>query len=145
MPVEAVTSTGASLYSNQPTRAPKQEMDGEMFLQLLITQMQHQDPSSPMDTSQMMAQTAQLASMEQLTNISKLAEETFALNMRGVASELVGKTVGYVDADGKELTGTVSSVSFAGPVPIVKIGDTEISLDAVTGVKGSNPDIPNHH
>ncbi|WP_159599277.1 flagellar hook capping FlgD N-terminal domain-containing protein [Agromyces humi] len=137
MTVEAVSSTGASMYSTPQTRAPKQEMDGEMFLQLLITQMQYQDPTSPMDTSQMMAQTAQLASMEQLTNMSKLSEESFALNMRSSASALIGREVTYKDKNGDEVTGIASSVSFTGSVPTVTVGDTEISLDAISGIKGS--------
>ncbi len=116
------------------TNASKQKMDGQMFLQLLVAQLRAQDPSSPMDTNAMMTQTAQLASMEQLTTMSNLTQESFSLQMRVAASSLIGKEVGYVDADGKEQKGIATSVSFANSVPMVTIGDKSIRLDAISGI-----------
>ncbi|WP_051321642.1 flagellar hook assembly protein FlgD [Chrysiogenes arsenatis] len=50
---------------------PKQEMGKDEFLKLLITQMQQQDPTNPMDNAQMIAQTAQFSSLEQMSNMAK--------------------------------------------------------------------------
>lgn len=112
----------------------KQKMDGQMFMQLLVAQLRAQDPSSPMDTNAMMTQTAQLASMEQLTTMSNLSQESFSLQMRVAASALIGKEVGYVDSDGTVKKGIASAVSFADAVPTVTIGDKSIRLDAISGV-----------
>ena len=120
--------------ANTSTNASKQKMDGEMFLQLLVAQLRAQDPSSPMDTNAMMTQTSQLASMEQLTTMSNLTQESFSLQMRVAASALIGKEVGYVDADGKQQKGIASAVSFADSVPTVTVGDKSIRLDAISGV-----------
>ncbi|MDF2917484.1 MAG: flagellar hook capping protein, partial [Microbacterium sp.] len=57
---------GATPTTSAPPPAPKQTLDSEVFLQLLVAQMKNQDPSSPLDTNEMMAQTTQLAMMEQL-------------------------------------------------------------------------------
>jgi flagellar basal-body rod modification protein FlgD len=134
--VAGVTATG--LYtSSTATTAPKQQLDGEVFLQLLVTQLRSQDPSSPMDTNEMMGQMTQLASMEQLTAQSKTAQENFALQMRIAAAALVGKEVDYVDATGAARSGVVTRVSYAAGVPTVTIGDTTVSLDAVGGVKNA--------
>ncbi|WP_084618057.1 flagellar hook assembly protein FlgD [Jonesia quinghaiensis] len=132
------TTTQAGMYTT-PTgvRSPKQDMDGEMFLNLLVTQLKNQDPSSPMDTTEMMAQTSQLASMEQLTKLTTISQENFALQMRVASAALVGQTVTYTGEDGKPASGVVDSISYAGEVPVVKIGDTEISLDAVAGISSS--------
>ncbi|MBN9239750.1 MAG: flagellar hook capping protein [Micrococcales bacterium 70-64] len=116
----------------------KQKMDGEMFMQLLVAQLRAQDPSSPMDTNAMMTQTAQLASMEQLTSMSKLSQESFSLQMRVAASSLIGKEVGYVDADGKTQKGIATAVSFANAVPTVTIGDKSIRLDAISDVANAS-------
>ena len=112
----------------------KQKLDGEMFLQLLVAQLRAQDPSSPMDTNAMMTQTTQLASMEQLTSMTNLTQESFSLQMRMAAANLVGKEVAYVDAEGTAQTGIASSVSFVDSVPTVTIGDESIRLDAISGV-----------
>jgi flagellar basal-body rod modification protein FlgD len=41
-----------------------------MFLKLLVTQLEHQDPTQPQDESQFIGQLAQFASLEQLTGIN---------------------------------------------------------------------------
>jgi flagellar basal-body rod modification protein FlgD len=136
MPVDAVTGTVATAPpSAAAARTPKQSMDSEMFLQLLVAQLRAQDPSSPMDTNEMMAQTTQLASMEQLTTMTNMTQESFSLQMRVAASALLGQEVSYANADGTTATGIVSSVSFEQAVPTVKVGDLELPLDAVAGVR----------
>lgn len=136
--VDAVTGSDtvakSGIYTTQPTRAPKQSLDSEAFMQLLVTQLRNQDPSSPMDTNQMISQTTQLAMMEKLTNLDTTSQEGFALQMRSAAASLIGHTVSYLDKNGDTKTGVAGSVSYAGSVPIVTVGDAKINLDAILGV-----------
>jgi flagellar basal-body rod modification protein FlgD len=109
-------------------------MDSEVFMSLLVTQLRNQDPSSPMDTNQMIAQTTQLAMMEKLTELSKTGTETFSLQMRMAAAALVGQDVSYAGEDGVMISGVATAVSYAGPVPTVTVGGKEILLDVISGV-----------
>jgi len=127
-----VTSTG--LYTNQVARDPKQTMDSEVFMHLLVTQLRNQDPSSPMDTNQMIAQTTQLAQMEKMTQMAETSTEDFSLQMRIAAASLVGKQVTYTGKDGVTVTGVAASVSFAGAVPTVSVGGVNVPLDLVSGI-----------
>lgn len=133
MPIEPVASA-ARPSSAAPVNNPKQTMDGEMFMKLLVAQLKNQDPSSPMDTNAMMAQTTQLAMMEKLTEMATTSGEDFSLQMRSAASALLGKTVTYTGPDGSSVTGTVTSVSFDGFTPKVTVNGTSVALDALTGV-----------
>lgn len=137
MPIENVDVT-ARADADYPTaganRAPRQEMDSEVFMSLLVAQLRNQDPSSPMDTNQMIAQSTQLAMMEKLTDLSSTSNESFSLQMRVAASGLVGKDVSYENDKGDTVTGIASAVSFAGPVPVVTVGGKDIPLDAISGV-----------
>ena len=47
------------------------ELGKDAFLQLLTTQLAHQDPTAPQDNAQMIAQLAQFSSLEALTQIQK--------------------------------------------------------------------------
>lgn len=58
----APTATGAA-------GARPDALGRDTFLQLLITQLQHQDPTQPKDDSEFLAQLAQFSSLESLTNI----------------------------------------------------------------------------
>lgn len=137
-------SAVAGMYTGNGTAvvadAKSGSLDKQAFLELLITQLRNQDPSSPMDSNALMQQTTQMASMESLTEISTTSREAFALQMRAAAAALVGQTVSY--ANGSEtLTGTVTAVSYAGAVPTVTVGGKEIPLDAVATVT-STPTTP---
>ena len=135
MPVESSAPvSAASLYTAPEARAPKQTMDGDMFMQLLITQLQNQDPSSPMDTNEMVSQQTQMAMMESLNKVSTSIEEGFSLQMRSAAASLLGESVSYTGADGSTVTGIATSVSYAGPVPSVTVGGVNVALDAVSAV-----------
>jgi flagellar basal-body rod modification protein FlgD len=130
----ASAATTGMYSSSTTTRTPNQSMDSEVFMSLLVTQLQNQDPSSPMDTNEMIAQTTQLAMMEKLTEMATASEEGFSLQMRTSAAALVGEMVTYTNADGVEVTGLASSVSFANPVPTVTVDGEAVDLDVISGV-----------
>ncbi|MFS0892942.1 flagellar hook assembly protein FlgD [Microbacterium sp. 179-I 3D3 NHS] len=136
--VDSITGTvppsGLQGGSTTPAAERKKTLDSEVFLKLLVTQLTNQDPSSPMNTNEMIAQTTQLASMEQLTALAATSTESFALSMRQTAAALIGHEAQYVDADGVAQKGVVTAVSFAGAVPLVTIGDASIPLDEVSGL-----------
>lgn len=86
----------------------------DMFLQLLVAQLKNQDPSSPMDQKDMMAQMAQFTSVEQMTNMVKTLD---TMNINATFSQsvgLIGRNVDYpvVASDGSTTVATaaVSSV-----------------------------------
>lgn len=122
--------TGSAGISNA-----KKTLDSETFLTLLVAQLKYQDPSSPMDTNEMMAQTTQLASMEQLTALTTTMGESFALQMRDTASSLIGKQVSYLGEDGETVEGIATSVSYKYSVPLVTVGGKEVTLDAISAVR----------
>ncbi|MBO8416130.1 MAG: flagellar hook assembly protein FlgD [Proteobacteria bacterium] len=84
----------------------KNYLDQEDFLQLLTTQLQCQDPTSPVDNNQMVSQMSQLSMVENLTSINTgLTDIISAVNSSSAltASSLVGRSVlvdssqGYFD------------------------------------------------
>jgi flagellar basal-body rod modification protein FlgD len=105
-----------------------------MFLKLLVTQLQNQDPSSPMDSTQMISQTSQLASMEQLTSLNSSTTDSYNLQMRSAAANVLGKSVTWTGADGSAKTGLATAVSFSGGTPTVTVGGDTIALTALTGI-----------
>jgi flagellar basal-body rod modification protein FlgD len=72
------------------------QMGKQQFLELLTTQLEHQDPLDPMKDKEFVAQLAQFTSLEQLTNISSGID---ALNKSKTQDEMLG-AVNYI---GKEV------------------------------------------
>lgn len=128
-PIEATQFGSAT----QAVRAPKQEMDGEMFLHLLVTQLANQDPSSPMDTNEMIAQTTQLASMERLNSLGATQDVSLAIQQRMAVAALMGQEI-TTDGD-SPVTGIVTAVSFAGVNPMVTVGDQQVPYAQIVTVR----------
>jgi flagellar basal-body rod modification protein FlgD len=144
MPIDAIsTTTPTTTTTTSTTRAPKQAMDGEVFMSLLVSQLRNQDPSSPMDTNAMIGQTTQLAMMEKMTALTSTSDENFSLQMRMASASLIGQQVSYEGADGAAVTGTATAVSYAGSVPQVTVDGKTVSLDAISGITaaGSSPSL----
>jgi flagellar basal-body rod modification protein FlgD len=69
-PVTGASSTTTDPANPTSTSAPNDSLGKDTFLQLLVTQLQHQDPLDPQDNSQFLAQLAQFSSLESLQSIS---------------------------------------------------------------------------
>ncbi len=86
---------GVKGYSAEETNTSlspfNQSLGKDDFLKLLVTQLSNQDPMSPMDNSQFVAQLAQFSSLEQLISIRDASESTAAM-----LSQLLGGTTGDV-------------------------------------------------
>ncbi|MCR4942425.1 MAG: flagellar basal body rod modification protein [Campylobacter sp.] len=54
---------------------PNAQLDSDAFMTLLLTELQYQDPTDPMDTEKMLTQTSQLASLEMQTNMNDTMQE----------------------------------------------------------------------
>lgn len=104
------------------------------FLKLLITQLSNQDPTSPMENTQFIAQMAQFSSLEQMTNMN---QEFTKLNSMLVSSQgvnTIGKTVD-IDVNGSVMTGKVDAVTY-GANPQIKVGNMYYDMKKITAVYG---------
>lgn len=138
-----VTTPYASPLQGVGVAKDKTSLGKEQFLNLLVTQMRYQDPSAPMDSSQIMSQTASLSTVEQLQELTSTQREAFGLQMRLSASTFVGQQVSW-DVGGVTKTGIVDSASFANAKPTLKVGADSVDLDKVNLVQpaGATPPAP---
>ena len=111
---------GAFNLQHNFQRDPTQNSLGkDAFLKLLTVQMSHQDPLSPMDNRDMIAQLAQFSSVEQMTEVNKNLDsmKTFYSSQTGYS--MLGKSVEVMDEAGNR---------FLGPVEMVMENDTGVAL-----------------
>ncbi|USK71647.1 flagellar hook assembly protein FlgD [Peribacillus asahii] len=121
------TAIDSSLYlaNKKEERKPGNNLGKDDFLKLLITQLQNQDPSSPMDNSQFIAQMAQFSTLEQMVNIGSKIDDLVAMKQQESLlnySSFVGKEVTWhavEESEGseaeptiKEGTGVIQSIQF---------------------------------
>jgi flagellar basal-body rod modification protein FlgD len=117
----------AQQQTSTPTN-PKAAIDKDGFLKLFMAQLQHQDPSAPMDANQSMQQMATFSMVEQLTNLA--SENTKMAKTMGTSSAvgLIGRTVTYLDAQDAPQTGKVDSVATN------QDGGSTLTVNGATGI-----------
>jgi flagellar basal-body rod modification protein FlgD len=81
-----------SITKKQETKKNTNELGQAAFLELMITQMNNQNPLSPQDNSEFVAQLAQFSSVEGLERLNT-SFNSFMSNNALQASSLVGRSV----------------------------------------------------
>ena len=136
-----ISPTGAQVSPNPVVSssgpADNTQLSSKAFLQLLVAQLQYQDPSKPVDTSSFMNETATLTQVQTMEQSAQASTELLAAQRAQTASSLVGHTVSYTDSDGSTKTGFVSAATISSANPTLKIGDSQIALSQIQQVLAS--------
>jgi len=135
-----------TLSSTSAVKGSK-ELDRDAFMQLLVTQMQNQDPLEPQGNEEFIAQLASFSSLEQmeqmnenLTSLALLQQSNALLSQLSESSSLIGKQVNWNDTEtGTSGTGVVESVRLQDGLTFLKIDGQDVPLFTVTDVLGAPP------
>jgi len=117
--VDSTTSrTSGTSTASAKTTAAANGLQKDDFLKLLMTELQNQDPLSPMDNAQMMTQMAQLQSIESSNNMSK-AIENLDTSFKGTVDAQQSSAQSMVNATsvsliGKKVTVRQDTVDWSG-------------------------------
>jgi flagellar basal-body rod modification protein FlgD len=135
------TDTTTSTKTAAAATAGKDLQD--QFLTLLVTQLQYQDPLSPMDSANFTSQLAQFSSLEQLTSINDGIETLSASQnslQNAYLANMIGKKVGYEStaSDGTPKTsyGTVTAIAYdTGGTYFLVDGATKVALGDIQSIQ----------
>lgn len=146
MQSQTAVANAAAQKSGQTTSTD----DSNMFLTLMLQQLQNQDPTQPTDNTEWLAQLAQYSSLEQMTNMNSNLEDCMSYmsalyNDMSANSEitqtlsLIGKEVTIKDPEDStglnKITGTVEEASFEEGTGQVKVGDNYYSIANIISVR----------
>ena len=129
-----VSGTGIPYSPATPTVERGDQMGKEVFMRLLVAQMRYQDPSNPVDSSQMMAQTATFTQVEKLEELAAQNAAMLVLQEASTAGAMVGRTATYTDTNGGEVTGRITAVRLAqgDQEAVAVIGGKDVPVGRIT-------------
>ena len=108
-------STITPVGTESPAAAKREtdfsQVDLDQFLQLLITELQNQDPLNPMDNSQLVEQLGQIREIGATNLLTETLDGFLEGQSLTTASSLIGKQVTALSDTGNEIQGTVERVS----------------------------------
>ena len=137
--VTPTTATGTTTQSSSTTNtsATSSLLGKDQFLQLMMAQLQNQNPMSPnsSDPTQYVSELAQFTALEQQTNTAQSTAQSAQANQATQALALLGHTVSYIDPSGNSGTGVVQKVDFTTSGPTLTVnGNTGIAPSGVSEV-----------
>lgn len=106
------------------------------YLKLLAAQLSHQDPMEPMSNSDMTAQMAALAELEQMENLNiNFSSMLHNFNLAEGAA-FIGKEISYFpEGQDTAVQGIVTEVKIVDSQPKLVVGSDTVALDEVISVK----------
>lgn len=111
------------------------ELNKDDFLKILITQLQNQDPTKPMEDKEFIAQMAQFSSLEQMTNMNEAFSSMAAKLNASSAMNYLGKNVKYQQGD-TIVSGVVEAVT-GGDYPQLLVGGQYYDFNEILQVSNT--------
>jgi flagellar basal-body rod modification protein FlgD len=128
--VTGYTTAASSGQVNAPTQTASQ-LNTE-FLTLLMAQLQNQDPTNPVDDTQMLSQQAQISSLQQMQSLNSNFVAMMAMQNVAQATNMIGHTVTGTDASsGATVSGKVTGISFSTGTPVLNVTTSTGSVSTV--------------
>lgn len=113
-------------------RVKSNELGKDDFLKLLITQLQNQDPTNPMEDTQFISQMAQFSSLEQMTNMSNSFTKLAGLMNSQEAYTTLGKKVELNVGD--TTTKGVVEAATRGDNPQIMVNGMYYNMDQIAAI-----------
>jgi flagellar basal-body rod modification protein FlgD len=111
----AIAGLAGTGTTEQKATGSARELGKNDFLNLLVTQMQYQDPLEPMKNEEFVAQLAQFSSLEQLTNLNTTMNQNNLLEQsinNSQAVNLIGKNITVMGSSISIEGGEASSINY---------------------------------
>jgi flagellar basal-body rod modification protein FlgD len=147
--MDAINPLDALKAANASPSAPTRQQGGvsrDSFLNLLVTQLRHQDPLDPVENTEFISQLAQFQSLEsqismrdRLEDLVALQESQLALAGLSQAALLVGKHVTWIDGEGNPGEGTIQTVTVENGVMMVNTENGKVPVAALTSIGLAEP------
>ncbi len=127
------SGTAANAASGAATNS-LDSLSTQDFTQMLVAELQNQDPTSPVTNSELMQEVSQIRSIQSTDNLTTTLQSVLLGQNVATAGNLIGRAVQGNDAQGNAVSGTVSSVSIVNGSATLNVGNSTLPLSNVTQI-----------
>jgi flagellar basal-body rod modification protein FlgD len=108
----------------------------DQFLQLLVTQLQNQDPLAPVSDREFINQLTQLNTLQSLQSLEASFAQNLRLQQLTQGADLVGREIDFTPAGGgTPARGTVDAVAVQNGQFVLRVGAATVPLDNIVSVR----------
>ena len=114
-------STTSSTSSSTSATNPNATLDKDAFLKLLLIELQHQDPTDPMDSDKMLTQTSQLSALEMQQNTNTTMQKMVETMQQLSNSFSTSMSTSSIGAIGKMATVRDNTIKLTGSDELIAL------------------------
>ena len=132
MATTSVGTVGAQGQGSMTTSGLTSALDADMFLELLITELQSQDPLEPMSNSEICQQLGQIWELQSNMELTDTLQSITLGQNIAAANSMIGRLIVGLTDDAGEISGYVDSVSVVDGQTKLNIGEHAIDLKDIS-------------
>lgn len=131
--------TGAGLGTSS-TGSGFSTLGSDEFIKIMISELTHQDPFKPQDSSALLEQMSSLRNIESQLSLQEKLESLVLQNQLSSAGGLIGKVIEGLDANNNDVTGLVTSVRVENGKAVLELDSgKQLAMDRVTRISELQP------
>lgn len=123
-PIGSNSGSGNTQTKSKSNSLGNYDVNASDFLNMMLTQLQNQDPSNPTDSSQLLTQMSQIGQLQASTSLQSTLKTLQLQSTLGSAGNLIGKSIKGLNDSGDDVSGIVDSV---------KVKDGSVYCELATG------------
>jgi flagellar basal-body rod modification protein FlgD len=103
-------------------------------MQMLIAELQNQDPTQPMSSQDLLGQLATMSQLQSTTDLDTALQANTSNQQLSIGASFIGKSITGTDANGNAVSGTVTQAFLSSGTAYVGVGNSQVPLSNITDV-----------
>jgi flagellar basal-body rod modification protein FlgD len=108
------------------------------FMQMLIAELQNQDPTQPMSSQDLLGQLATMSQLQSTTDLDTALQSNTSNQQLSIGASFIGKAIAGTDASGNAVSGVVTQAFLSNGSAYVGVGNSQVPLANITNVAATS-------
>jgi flagellar basal-body rod modification protein FlgD len=132
------TSTSSTSSTSNTSATGFANLTTADFMQMLIAELQDQDPTQPMSSQDLLGQLATMSQLQSTTDLDSALQANTTNQQLSIGASFIGKTINGTDASGKAVSGVVDQAFLQSGTAYVGVGNSTVPLANITDVAATS-------
>jgi flagellar basal-body rod modification protein FlgD len=133
------TPIGSSGTQGTQSKNKNFDLKAQDFINMMVTQLQNQDPTKPADNGQLLAQMSQIGQLQSNTTLTESIKSLVLQSQIGSSGNLIGKNVAGLDSQSNPVKGVVNSVKVQSDGVVLELDNgNQLALNQVTDIAAAS-------
>ncbi len=138
IPSSSTASTNSASSSSSSSQSGLGSLTTADFMQMLIAELQDQDPTQPMSSEDLLGQLATMSQLQSTTDLDTALQANTTNQQLSIGASFIGKSINGTDDSGNAVAGVVDQAFLQNGTAYVGVGNSQVQLSNITDVAAAS-------